>query len=69
MIRVTKFDGSSMVLNAEWIQTVEATPDTVITLTNGSQILVKDSVDAVVEAFREYKIAIQLPEGKVRKAT
>ena len=55
MIRVTKFDGRALVLNAEVIQSVEATPDTLITLTTGQQILVKDKVDAVVEAFKEYK--------------
>lgn len=69
MIRVTKFDGTAMVLNAEWIQTIEATPDTLITLTNGLQFLVKDSVDAVVEAFRIYKRDINLPDSKVRKAS
>ncbi|MBM4317020.1 MAG: flagellar protein FlbD [Deltaproteobacteria bacterium] len=55
MIRVTKFDGKSMILNADWIQSVEETPDTVITLTNGSTILVKDSVAEVVAAFEAYK--------------
>ncbi|MBM4303884.1 MAG: flagellar protein [Deltaproteobacteria bacterium] len=55
MIRVTKFDGKSMILNADWIQSVEETPDTMITLTNGSTILVKDSVAEVVTAFEAYK--------------
>jgi len=55
VIRVTKFDGKSMILNADWIQSVEETPDTVITLTNGSTILVKDSVAEVVAAFEAYK--------------
>jgi len=55
VIRVTKFDGKSMILNADWIQSVEETPDTMITLTNGSTILVKDSVAEVVTAFEAYK--------------
>jgi flagellar protein FlbD len=55
VIRVTKFDGNSMMLNADWIQSVEETPDTVITLTTGLKILVKDSVNDVVLAFFEYK--------------
>jgi flagellar protein FlbD len=42
-------------LNADWIQSVEETPDTVITLTTGSKILVKDSVAEVVAAFHAYK--------------
>lgn len=55
VIRVTKFDGNSMMLNADWIQSIEETPDTVITLTTGSKILVKDSVAEIVAAFTQYK--------------
>ena len=55
MIRVTKFDGKPIVLNAEWIQSVEATPDTLITLTTGFQLLVREKQDEVVEAFIKYK--------------
>lgn len=55
MISVTKFDGSNIMLNADWIQSIEKTPDTVITLTTGIQLLVKDTVEEVVAAFKEYK--------------
>lgn len=55
MISVTKLDGTSVVLNADWIQSVERTPDTVITLTTGSKILVRDRVEEVVEAYKRYK--------------
>lgn len=55
MIRVTKFDGKVVMLNADWIQTVEATPDTLITLTTGFTLLVKEGVEQIVRAFTEYK--------------
>lgn len=55
MIPVTKFDGSRVILNAEWIQSVENTPDTLITLTTGFKLLVKETVDDVVEKFKAYK--------------
>ena len=55
MIRVTRFDGKEIVLNADWIQSVETTPDTLITLTSGVKIIVKDSVEEVVSAFKKYK--------------
>ena len=58
MIRVTKFDGREIMLNAEWIQSVEATPDTLITLTTGFQLLVRDRVDEIVSAVKEYKKAV-----------
>ena len=61
MIRVTKFDGKSIMLNADWIQSVEETPDTLITLTTGFKLLVKEKVEEVVRAFTEYKKVQQCP--------
>jgi flagellar protein FlbD len=55
MIQVTKFDGSPLVLNAEWIQSVEQTPDTIITLTTGYKLLVRERVETIVEAFNAYQ--------------
>lgn len=55
MIRVTRFDGTHMTLNAEWILSVEQTPDTMITLTTGVKIIVQEKVEEVVAAFEEYK--------------
>jgi len=59
-----------MILNADWIQSVEETPDTMITLTTGAKILVKDSVAEVVEAFENYKRKQRdLLQPSLRKAT
>jgi len=55
MIQVTRLDGKPLVLNADWIQTVEQTPDTLITLTNGTKYIVRDSVEEVIEAYKTYK--------------
>lgn len=55
MILVTKFDGKSIMLNAEWIQSVEPTPDTLITLTTGYKLIVREPVETVVEAFNAYQ--------------
>jgi flagellar protein FlbD len=55
MICLTRLGGSEVVINADLIVTVEKTPDTVITLTTGDRIMVKESVDDVVDraaAFR-----------------
>jgi len=60
MIRLLKLNGSDFVLNAELIETVEATPDTVITTTNGKKLVVKDSIEEVIEKVIEYKKKIQL---------
>ena len=69
MIRITKFDGSLVLLNPELIQTIEATPDTVITLTNGNQLVVKNSVEELVAAFMDYKRSIGFSHWEARKAS
>ncbi len=43
------------VINAEIIQTLEATPDTVITLTTGAKYIVKESCDEVIDKVIAYK--------------
>ncbi len=44
-----------MVVNAELIESVEAAPDTVISLATGNRFIVKDPVDAVIAKVVEYK--------------
>jgi flagellar protein FlbD len=48
MIPLVRLDGSDVVVNAELIATVEKTPDTMLTLTTGHHILVKQTVEEVV---------------------
>ncbi|NLU33128.1 MAG: flagellar FlbD family protein [Clostridiaceae bacterium] len=55
MIKVSRFNGTSFVINCEWIETVEATPDTVITLVNGKKYVVNESVDDIINMVIEYK--------------
>lgn len=55
MIKVTRFDGKEMTINAEMIQSVESTPDTIITLNTGQRIIVKDSPEEVRTKVIEYK--------------
>jgi len=55
MIRVRKINGEEVVINAELIETVEARPDTTISLTTGNKIIVKDSVSEVIKKVIEYR--------------
>jgi flagellar protein FlbD len=55
MIRVTRLDNRPLMLNAEWIQSIESTPDTLITLTTGFKLLVKDTIEEIVARFHDYK--------------
>lgn len=54
MIRVTRLNGKEFVLNAELVQFIETTPDTVITLVNGEKIVVRESVEEVVDRVVAY---------------
>lgn len=55
MISVTKLNDVLFVINADLIETIEATPDTVITLINGKKFVVKESVDEIVEKVKTYQ--------------
>jgi flagellar protein FlbD len=55
MIRLTRIDGRWFFLNADLIETVEALPDTTITLINGKKYIVKESAEEVVQRVIEYK--------------
>jgi flagellar protein FlbD len=55
MIYITRLDHNPMVVNAELIVTVESTPDTLVTLSNGHQLLVRESVGDVVSRVVEYR--------------
>ena len=55
MIEITRFKGSKLTLNAELIESIEETPDTVITLTSGKKLVVEESRDRVVELVIDYK--------------
>ena len=54
MILVTRFNGSQFYVNAELIQTVEGTPDTVITLTTGVQLIVREPPPLILERILAY---------------
>lgn len=58
MIKLTRFTGEEFYINPEVIRFVEGAGDTVITLTSGERLLVKEGPDEVAEAFIQYKQAV-----------
>ncbi len=58
MIRLTKLNRSSFVLNCELIETIESTPDTVISTVNGKKYVVTESIDEVIDKVIQYKGSI-----------
>ncbi|MDO5127816.1 MAG: flagellar FlbD family protein [Eubacteriales bacterium] len=55
MIEVTRLKGSKMTINAELIELVEETPDTVITLTNGKKYVVNETCSEIIDLVICYK--------------
>ena len=55
MIYVTRLDGSQLVVNADLIETVEHTADTVITLIDGKKLVVSTLVEDVVDRVIGYR--------------
>lgn len=54
MILLTRLNDKPVVVNAELIKLIESTPDTLITLINGSHMMVRESMEDVVEKAVEY---------------
>ncbi|TCS82945.1 flagellar FlbD family protein [Tepidibacillus fermentans] len=54
MIKVNRLDGSEFVINGLLIESVESTPDTIVTLTTGKKIMVKQSVDEIIQRFEDF---------------
>ncbi|MBU1318118.1 MAG: flagellar FlbD family protein [candidate division Zixibacteria bacterium] len=55
MIKVTRLNDTQLVINADLIEFVEAIPDTIISLTTGKKIMVKESIDDVIERVASFR--------------
>ncbi|MCL2577870.1 MAG: flagellar FlbD family protein [Defluviitaleaceae bacterium] len=55
MISVTKFNDRDIIVNCDLIELIESTPDTTLTTTTGKKILVRETVDEVLEKVVAYK--------------
>jgi flagellar protein FlbD len=54
MIALTRLNNARFILNAELVKFVESTPDTMVTLTTGDRIMVKESAEEVVKRAVDY---------------
>ena len=64
MIKVTRLNGSKIYINAILVETIEETPDTIITLTTGKKIIVLEKAPDVVSLLKTYMTNI----GSIRLA-
>jgi len=61
VIKLTRLNGSEIVLNADLIEVLESTPDTVVSLTTGKKFVVKEEPDEVIRRVIDYRRAIRGP--------
>ncbi|SEJ56100.1 flagellar FlbD family protein [Demequina mangrovi] len=58
MISLTRLNGQRFAVNPDLIQRAEATPDTIVTLVDGTKLLVKEGIDEVVSIVDDHRAAM-----------
>lgn len=59
MIRVTRLNGAPMILNSDLIEHIEETPDTVIALSTGQSLRVRENAEEVLSRVIDFRRTIQ----------
>lgn len=55
MIKVTRLDNREIVVNADLVEFVESTPETIISTTTGKKVVVRESVDEVIKRVLDFR--------------
>lgn len=55
MVKLTRLNNTILIVNAELIEFIEATPDTIVTLTTGRKVVVRETVEDVIDKVVFYK--------------
>ena len=55
MIRLTKINGQDFFINCDLMEFIESTPDTIISLTTGKKIIVKETAEEVIDKIIDFK--------------
>ena len=58
MIWATRINGSEIVINADLIESVEVTPDTILTLVDGKKFIVAESAEEIIDRVVQFRVAI-----------
>ncbi|HTY36019.1 MAG TPA: flagellar FlbD family protein [Bacteroidota bacterium] len=64
MIELHRLQNQPIVINADLIEFLESTPDTIVSTTTGKKIIVKESVDEVMAMVIQYKRGILFPKKR-----
>lgn len=55
MIKLTRLNGTVILINENFIELAEETPDTVITMENGHRYLVQEKLDSIVAMIKDFQ--------------
>ena len=61
MILLTRLNQNVLVLNSDLIEHIEATPDTVVSLTNGQKFVVRETSDEIVRRVIQFRRQVTDP--------
>jgi flagellar protein FlbD len=65
MVKLTRLDGSKLLINIDLIETIEETPDTIVILTNGHRYIVRENLNEVMEKIIAYRNRISFKKTLV----
>jgi flagellar protein FlbD len=66
LILVHRLRGEPMFINEDLIESIEATPDTVLTLVDGRKIVVADAPQMVIDRARVYRASVLAATDELR---
>ncbi len=68
MIELTRINNKKIVVNAEMIEFIESTPDTIVTTSSGKKVIISESINEVITKVIEYR-RLCFPEKKYKPLT
>ena len=64
MIALTRLNGTRFAVNSDLIERIDASPDTVLTLVDGTKYLVLETIDQVIDAVRSFRASVVASSGQ-----
>ena len=68
MILVTRLNGPEFALNPDLVERAESTPDTVVTLVDGTKYVIAESVDELIRLVRLYRAGVLADAQRLTEA-
>jgi flagellar protein FlbD len=66
VILVHRLRGEPMFINCDLVESIESTPDTIVTMVDGRRLVVSESPDQVIERVRDYRAALVAAASALR---